>query len=151
MLEWLQHNLPTLSGSVVALMGAFRPLLDWFVGDPRIRRVRKYADLRAALVEGTEAASLMDALLADEVRDLSERSLRRRSRQVDGETIAAIVFVSVVAGTVSYGLAYLAQSTTGAVSFLSWLVFFTWTGFAILLVLAGGMPRIYKNKTGVSA
>jgi len=93
----------------------------------------------------------MDALLADEVRDLSERSLRRRSRQVDRGTIAAIVFVSVVAGAVSYGLAYLAQSTTGAVSFLSWLVFFTWTGFAVLLVLAGGMPRIYKNKTGVSA
>ena len=125
MLEWLQHNLPALSGYVVALMGAFRPLLDWFVGDPRIRRVRKYADLRAVLVEGTEAASLMDALLADEVRDLSERSLRRRSRQVDRGTIAAIVFVSVVAGAVSYGLAYLAQSTTGAVSFLSWLVFFT--------------------------
>lgn len=67
MLEWLRYNLSRLSGSVVVLLGAFRPLLDWFMGDPPIRWVRKYVDLRAAHVEKTKAASLVDALLAVEV------------------------------------------------------------------------------------
>ena len=149
MLEWLQHNLPALNGSVVALMGVFRPLLDWFMDDPRIRRVRKYADICAALVEGAEEAGVMDDLLADEVRDLSKRSLRRRSRRLDVGTIAAILFVSIGAGFGSYWLTYGVQSATGIVSTLLWLVFWVWTGVAIFLVLVGG--QVYKNKTRVSA
>ena len=88
----------------------------------------------------------MDALLAVEVRNLSDRSLRRYSKEIDRGLSRQLCFFDCIR------IRFLRASVFGANNGRSGIVF-TLVGIRCLdrirgfLVLAGGVSQIYKDKT----
>jgi hypothetical protein len=83
----------------------------------------------------------MDHLLDRDVQALSER----HSRKIDGPNLGAIIAVSVIGGGISFVLVTWAQSVTDWWVWIPWTLFAVWTGFIVLLVLVGGLPKLYKQ------
>lgn len=147
-MEWVSQNLAVISGVLVPLLLAVvGPMLERDGGGRDLKRIKRYAQLRSMLVDGSEAASNLDSLLAEETGVLVDRNLPRVGRKLDGSNIAAIVFVSLIGGAASFGLVTWAQHTVGFWSGVLWFAFYGWTVFILLLVFIGGSSSFYKKKT----
>ena len=139
---WLRENAAVLSAVVVpVLLGVIGPLQAREAGGRFYRRVRRLAQLRPLLHDGSGAADLLDKLLASELEKLATR----HSRKLDGANMAAIIFVSLVGGAVSFGLVTWAQAITGAGATVIWILFWGWSFLVVVLVLVGGLSRLYKT------
>ncbi len=145
---WLEENLAVLSAVVVPiLLGVIGPLISREAGTREYRRVKRHAQLRSLLTDGSDAAKKMDALLDHEVGRLVDRSSTRASRKLDGGNLAAIVFVSLIGGAVSFGLVTWAQATTGFWAWVAWIGFALWTFAVLIFVLVGGLANLYKTES----
>ena len=141
-MAWLRENAAVLSAVVVPVfLGVIGPLRARETGGRFYRRVRRPAQLRPLLSEGSSAAKCLDELLADEV----ERLAKRHSRRLHGGILAVIIVVSLIGGAVSFGLVTWAQAITGAGAAAVWVLFWVWSCFVLVFVLAGGLPSLYKT------
>ncbi len=139
---WLQGNLAVLSALFVpVLLGVIGPLTSREAGGRQYRRVRRHAQLRGLLRDGSSAAKRMDALLDSEIQLLTDR----RSRKLNGANLAAIVVVSIVGAAISFFLVTWAQGSVGLWAWVAWILFGAWTLFIVLLVLVGGLQNFYKQ------
>lgn len=146
--EWVSQNLAVISGVLVPLLLAVvGPILERDGGGRDLKRIKRYAQLRSMLVDGSEAASDIDSLLAAETGALLDRNMPRVGREIDGGNIFAIFCVSLLGGAASFGLVTWAQHTVGFWSGVLWFVFAGWTVIILLLVLIGGSSSFYKKKT----
>lgn len=142
-MAWLRENAAVLSAVVVPVfLGVVGPLRAREAGGRTFRRVRRLAQLRSLLPDGSAAAVRLDGLLASEVDDLAKRHERRLNR----ENLAAIIVVSLLGGAISAGLVTWAQATEGVGSTVVWVLFWLWTVFVLMLVLVGGLSKLYDVK-----
>ncbi|MCK8476913.1 hypothetical protein [Microbacterium aurugineum] len=142
LMAWLRENAAVLSAVVVPVfLGVIGPLRAREAGGRFYRRVRRLAQLRPLLPDGSSAADRLDGLLADEVEKLA----RRHSRKLHGGTLATIIVVSLIGGAVSFGLVTWAQAITGAGAAAVWVLFWVWSFLVVVFVLAGGLPSLYKT------
>lgn len=140
-MAWLRENAAVLSAVVVpVLLGVIGPLRAREAGGRFYRRVRRLAQLRPHLTDGTAAADRLDDLLDAEIGKLAVR----HSRKLDGSNLAAIIIVSLFGGAVSFGLVTWAQGLTGFGATVVWGVFWVWSFSIVMLVLVGGLSRLYK-------
>ena len=138
---WLRENAAVLSAVIVPLfLGVIGPLRAREAGGRFYRRLRRIAQLRPMLSDGSDAANRLDGLLADEIEKLAQR----HARKLDGANLAAIIFVSLLGGAVSFGLVTWAQAVTGLFSVVAWSLFWGWSLLVLTLVLVGGLSRLYK-------
>jgi len=141
-MEWLEDNLAVLSALFVpVLLGVIGPLTSREAGGRQYRRVRRHAQLRGLLGDGSSAAKRMDVLLDSEIQLLAER----QSRKVNGANLAAIVIVSILGAAISFGLVTWAQGSDGFWAWIAWVLVGAWTLFIVLLVLVGGLSNLYKQ------
>lgn len=146
-MEWLQENLAVLSAVIVPiLLGVIGPLISREAGSREYRRVKRHAQLRSLLADGSDAAKKMDVLLEHEVGRLADRSSTRTSRKLNGGNLAAIVVVSLIGGLVSFGLVTWAQAGTGFWAWVAWIAFALWTFSVLVFVLVGGLANLYKTE-----
>lgn len=142
---WLRENAAVLSAVVVPLLlGVIGPLRAREAGGRFYRRFRRIAQLRPMLSDGSDAAKRLDALLAAEVEKLAQR----HARKLDGANLAAIISVSLLGGAVSYGLVSWAQAISGVGAAVVWVLFAVWSLLVLMLVLVGGLSRLYKTDEG---
>jgi len=141
-MTWLRQNLAVLSAVVVPVfLGVIGPLRAREAGGRFYRRVRRLAQLRPLLHDGSSAADRLDKLLVSEIDNLA----MRHARKLDGGNLAAIIFVSLIGGAVSFGLVTWAQAITGVASTVVWVVFWVWTFLLAVFVLVGGLSSLYKT------
>lgn len=141
-MSWLRENAAVLSAVVVpVLLGVIGPLRAREAGGRIYRRVRRLAQLRPLLHDGSAAADRLDSLLADQVEHLAAR----HSRKVNSSTLIGIVFVSLVGGAISFGLVTWAQAITGAGAVAVWIAFWVWSVLIVIFVLVGGLSTLYKT------
>ena len=110
-----------------------------------MQRIRSHAEIMSLLSNESEAASNLDSLLAFETEQLSSRTRERIKRKINYGTVATIVMMSLGGGGISFVLVIWAQSASGILSVLVWIIFVIWTFFIVLLVFAGGLPNLYKQ------
>jgi hypothetical protein len=140
---WLRENAAVLSAVVVPVfLGVIGPLRAREAGGRFYRRVRRLAQLRPQLSDGSIAADRLDELLAAEVEKLA----KRHSRKLNGANLAAIVFVSLVGGAASFGLVTWAQAISGVGAAVIWVLFWVWSFLVVVFVLVGGLPSLYKTE-----
>lgn len=145
-MDWLQDNLAVLSGALVPLLVVIlKPIMEREAGGARLRRIKRYAQLRSALPDEGAATVKLDDLLAYEVEHLASATKQRLDRKLDGGTVAAVVCVSLLGGLFSFGLVVWAQASDGAWAVILWILFSLWTAFVLLFVLVGGVPNLYKK------
>lgn len=143
---WIENNLAILSGALVpVLVVVLKPLMEREAGGSRLRRIRRFAQLRSALPDGSLAVTKLDELLACEVESLASISKQRLGRKLDGGTVAAVIIVSLVGGLLSFLLVIWAQNSSGIWATVLWVVVSLWTAFVLLFVLVGGVPNLYKK------
>ncbi len=150
---WLEENLAVLSAVVVPiLLGVIGPVVSREAGGREYRRVKRHAQLRSLLTDGSDAAKKMDVLLDHEVGRFADRSVTRASRKLNGGNLAAIVVVSLFGGAVSFSLVTWAQASTGFWAWVAWILFALWTFGVLIFVLVGGLANLYKTEsTGANA
>ncbi|WP_295844871.1 hypothetical protein [uncultured Microbacterium sp.] len=141
-MAWLRENAAALSAVVVPVfLGVIGPLRAEGAGGRVFRRVRRLAQLRSLLPDGSDAAVRVDGLLASEVDDLAKRHERRLNR----ENLAAIIIMSLLGGAISAGLVTWAQVIEGVGSTVVWVLFWLWTVSVLTLVLVGGLSKLYDT------
>lgn len=141
-MAWLRENAAVLSAVVVpVLLGVIGPLRAREAGGRFYRRVRRLAQLRSHLTDGTAAADRLDELLDAEIGKLAVR----HSRKLDGINLFTIVFLAVVGGVVSFGLVTWAQAISGAGAAAVWVLFWIWSVTVVIFVIVGGLPGLYKS------
>ncbi|MWJ01845.1 hypothetical protein DOU13_12065 [Clavibacter michiganensis subsp. michiganensis] len=59
--------------------------------------------------------------------------------------MGAIIVVSLIGGAVSFGLVTWAQAITGFGATIVWVLFWGWSFLVVVLVLVGGLSRLYKT------
>lgn len=135
-------------GTVVVplLIGVASPIIERDSGGRELRIIKKHPEIRAMIPDGSPASSNLDALLEYETSVLESNVRERLGREIDVATLFAMAIVAVLGGIISYGLAHWAQACSGLISFFLWFLFSVWVLFVILLVFAGGIPKMYKKK-----
>ena len=142
-MAWLRENAAVLSAVVVPVfLGVIGPLRAREAGGRFYRRVRRIAQLRPLLADGSSAADRLDVLLDAELENLA----MRHSRKLNGANLAAIIVVSLVGGAVSFWLVTWAQAITGAGAAVVWGLFWVWSFLVLVFVLVGGLPTLYKTE-----
>ncbi|MBD7956842.1 hypothetical protein H9651_04275 [Microbacterium sp. Sa4CUA7] len=141
MMAWLRENAAVLSAVVVPVfLGVIGPMRAREAGGRFYRRVRRLAQLRPLLSDGSSAADRLDELLDSEVEKLA----KRHARKLNGANLAAIIFVSLVGGAISFGLVTWAQAITGPGAAVVWVLFWLWSFLVAVFVLVGGSQSLYK-------
>lgn len=130
--------------AVAVLTVIVGPVLRGEFGNRSTRRLAHHASLRESLSGNTGALEAIDELIEVEAIKLRKRELRRLSREIDGGSIAALIFVTVVGSGVVYGLIALANAISSGPWY--WALIFLATGVGGLAfgISAVGTATIYK-------
>lgn len=131
------------SGSPLALALAALPAVAailrvvWPSGQRSLaHRIERLAKTRESLAESPSATRLVDEALEVMAHQLAYEERRRLRRSVDGASVAAVIFVGVTGGAISWGLSLLDEWWWTAAAVLI-------ASFAVLLI-AAGLPQIMK-------
>lgn len=146
-IQWLIDNFPVLSGVAVSFLSFLSSFGEYLrergYKNRGIKRIVSYAETLAVLPEGKVKNNILNLLDIE-----TNRLIEQNTRKVNVANIAALVFVSVVGGGLSYLLALWATNITGLFSILAWLLFAVVVFFTLGISLAG-LGSIYeKPKVG---
>lgn len=100
----------------------------------RSRRLQEHCELRDSVPENLRDP--LDNLIEAEIQSLCDAEKRRIARKIDGATVAALIFVSLVGAaalTGGFALSHWWSITLGVV-----------IAIAAILLIAAGSPQIYQ-------
>ena len=144
-INWVTTNFPLLSGVAVAFLSFLSSFINLFrertVESKDIKKAKDYIAIYSGLSDGIQAKKNIELLLTQLTQKIVEQSMRK----FDSSNMAAIIFVAVVGGGVSYLLALWATNVSGLFSVLIWIVFGTVFLFTIALSIAGWTLRYGKS------
>lgn len=107
-----------------------------------IRRMRRHAKLAAEMPKDSGAEKHLSRLLETEAGRYADDFIEKVTRQVNGATLATIIFVALVSAGLTYALILWAL--------VFWPAYFLAVGvavFGVLLILVGGLPNLYQHET----
>lgn len=107
-----------------------------------VKRMQRHATLEQEMPAESEAKAQLRALLDIESKNYAERVTAKLNRRINGGNLAAIIFVLVVVAAITYFLILLAQVFWPAGILAGGVAI-----FGIILILAGGLPNLYKHDT----
>ena len=106
-----------------------------------IKRAKDYIEIYSALHGEIQAKKNIELLLTQ----LTQEMVERNSRKLNTSNIAAIIFVAIVGGGLSYLLAFWATSISGFWAVLIWIAFSAVFLFTIALSIVGWTSRYTKS------
>lgn len=144
-MNWIVDNIPIISGVAVAFLSFLSSLIK-FLNEPNVgvrgmKKMKDYTEMYAALPDRVDAKKDIAKLLKQE----TERTLRLTNRKVNKSNVAAVIFLSVLGGGLSYLFALWAtNSSITIITILAWLLFATAVVFTFGISIAG-LADLYEQ------
>lgn len=133
---------PILTAVLPQLVALFASLALTERNPGAIKRMQRHAALEQSMPDGSDAKAQLRALLDTETQKYVGRVTERLNRKINYGNLTGIILVIIFFAGATYSLILLAQ-----VFWPAWIVAGGIGLFGVVLILAGGLPNLYKHET----
>lgn len=143
-----------ITAAIGPTLGLIGVLLRSFLGDRSYRKIKKLAELHETLPESSQGPS--GSLLSDLIEAYAAKTRKKLHRQIDGASIAALVFVGIVGFLGTYFSVIWGNSVGGVGGLFIYALAFL-VGLTFFLLMLVGVSQIFiypgdkRYKTEVSS